>query len=79
MVYTIREHWVCTNCCLKVYRKMLLSEADMRAYKCICIQTNAHKRSYNPDGQVNRNPKPEKYKRIIQNLFPPKKNDHLLG
>lgn len=48
------------------------TEGDLDAYKDICIQTNAHRRKYNPRGQINRIPRSDKYKRIIMLLFPPK-------
>lgn len=49
----------------------IYTEADLQAYKDICLRTSAHKRLYDPNGQVNRN-KSLKYKNIIEKLFPPK-------
>lgn len=48
------------------------TEADLQAYKDICIQASVHKRRYDPHGQVNRNPNSLKYKKVIQYLFPPR-------
>lgn len=48
------------------------TEDDLQAYKDICIQASVHKRRYDPHGQVNRNPKSLKYKKVIQYLFPPR-------
>lgn len=48
----------------RILKDVTYTEADMRAYKYICIKTNAHKLLYNPNGQVNRNPISEKYKCI---------------
>lgn len=47
-------------------------DADLDAYKNICIKTNVHKRNYDPHRLVNCNPNSDKYKKIIQYMFPAK-------
>ena len=47
----------------------LYNDEDLRAYRDILMKTNAHKRHYNPKGNINRNTS-LKYKHIIEKLFP---------
>lgn len=56
----------------RVPKDGMYTQADLDAYKDICLKTNAHKRKYSPHGQVNRNPNSAKYSKIIIQLFPPK-------
>jgi hypothetical protein len=52
--------------------KDVYDENDLKAYKDILNKTNAHKKGYTPDGQINRNSS-LKYRGIISTLFPIKK------
>ncbi len=47
----------------------LYDHNDMAAYKNILVRTNAHKKNYEPLGNVNRN-NSLKYKEVISKLFP---------
>lgn len=47
----------------------MYSEEDLRAYKDILLKTNAHKKGYKFNGNINRN-RSLKYKNVIEQLFP---------
>lgn len=48
----------------------IYNDNDMTAYKDILVKTNAHKKNYEPQGNVNRN-NSLKYRDVISKLFPP--------
>ena len=56
-------------------RENVFNDSYLKAYKDILRATNAHKHYYLANAQVNAN-RDVKYKRIISQLFPPKRTGH---
>ena len=57
---------------MKHPKENVFNDSDLKAYKDILRDTNAHKQYYLANAQVNAN-RGVKYKRIISQLFPPKR------
>ena len=60
---------------MKHPNEKVYNDADLKAYKDILRTTNAHKHFYLASAQVNAN-RGVKYKRVISQLFPPKRTGH---